>query len=114
MLGVLAIVSGGKLATALLILGLPLIDAAWVVVRRWFIEKKSPWQGDALHLHFQLRALGLRDRTIALLLYGVTALFGASTLLVARQYKIYVLGGLIIGSCFLLLWLYRRVRRRVY
>jgi len=34
MLGSLAIISGAKLATALLVLGVPVIDALWSVVRR--------------------------------------------------------------------------------
>ena len=54
-LGILAIMSGSKVATALLILGLPMLDVLAVIIRRVFIEHKSPFTGDLFHLHYQLR-----------------------------------------------------------
>ncbi|MDP3970424.1 MAG: MraY family glycosyltransferase [bacterium] len=110
MLGVLAILSGGKIATALLILGLPIIDVAWVIIRRRWIEKRSIFSGDTLHLHYQLKKLGLKDRTIVLLFYLITMLFGFSTLLVSGISKLFVLLGLIILSTGLLITLYRKVK----
>lgn len=110
MLGVLAIISGSKLATALLILGLPIIDTAWVIIRRVLIEKRSPFSGDTLHLHFQLRALGWSDRFVALLFYAVTALFGFSTLLLSGTAKLAVLGVLLLVTTVSLIVLFVRVR----
>ena len=52
MLGSLAIVSGGKIATTLLILGIPLLDAVWVVLRRIIVEKKSPFKGKIFYKFF--------------------------------------------------------------
>ncbi len=52
-LGVLAVISGGKIAIALLVLGVPLIDMIFVVLRR-MKKGKSPLAGDATHLHFRL------------------------------------------------------------
>lgn len=80
LLGTLAIVSGGKIATTLLILGLPLFDAAVVVFRRAVIERRSPVRGDRTHLHFRLLDLGLTQRQAVLVYYLVAALLGASTL----------------------------------
>jgi len=80
MLGVLAVISGGKIATALLVLGIPLMDLIWVVFRRVFKEKRSPFVGDRKHLHFRLLDLGFSHRGAVLFLYTLTAGFGFSTL----------------------------------
>jgi len=44
-LATLAIISGGKLATAFLVLGFPILDGLWVAGRR-LLTKKSPFRGD--------------------------------------------------------------------
>lgn len=111
MLGVLAILSGGKIATALLILGLPVIDLAWVIIRRILIEKKSPFSADTSHLHFQLRQLGLSTPAIVLLFYGITIVFGISTLFVEGVTKTIVLAILFFASAIALLWLFIKTSR---
>lgn len=92
MLGVLAILSGSKIATALLILGLPMLDLLAVVMRRLIVEKKSPFTGDFFHLHYQLRDKGWGDRHIALSYYVITAAFGVSTLVLSGPAKVVALG----------------------
>ena len=42
-LGTLAIISGGKIATTLLILGIPILDLIWVILRRLIGEHRAPW-----------------------------------------------------------------------
>lgn len=75
MIGVLAVISGGKIATALLVLGIPIMDAAWVIFRRlWY--GSSPFVGDKKHLHFRLLDIGLSQRQTVLLLYFLSAVFG--------------------------------------
>ena len=37
----------------LLVMGVPILDVAWVILRRLFLEKKSPAIGDSKHLHFR-------------------------------------------------------------
>lgn len=96
MLGVLAILSGSKIATALLILGLPMLDLLAVVIRRLIVEKKSPFTGDFFHLHYQLRNKGWNDRTIALTYYVITAAFGVSTLVLSGITKVVALGILVL------------------
>lgn len=108
MLGVLAIISGAKIATALLVLGLPIIDIIWVIIRRLCIEKTAPWTSDTLHLHFQLRRLGWSTRQIVLLYYSVALGFGLCTLLISGVAKLFVLGGLGVVSISLLMWVYRK------
>ncbi len=81
-LAVLANVGGAKLATMLLLLGLPIADAARVIVRR-MREGRSPLRFDRSHLHQRLLDGGLSQWRIVLLFYGVTALFGGVTLVAA-------------------------------
>ena len=80
LLGVLAVISGGKLATALLVLGIPLLDAVWVVVRRFRAGGlKQIFVGDRKHLHHRLYDLGLGQKQVVYVMvasaFGVTALF---------------------------------------
>lgn len=74
-LGVLAVISGAKIATALLVMGIPILDVAWVIVKRlWY--RKSPFSGDRQHLHFKLLDIGLTQRQSVLILYTISAIFG--------------------------------------
>ncbi len=101
MLGVLAIISGAKIATALLIMGIPILDVIWVIVRRLFFQRKSPFFGDKKHLHFRLLDAGLSHRGSVLLLYFFTILFGISALLLSGKEKLYSL--LILGLVMLIM-----------
>ena len=78
-LAVLADVGGAKLATMLLLLGVPILDVARVIVRR-VRQGRSPLRFDRAHLHHRLLASGFSQRQIALLFYMVTALFGGMTI----------------------------------
>jgi UDP-GlcNAc:undecaprenyl-phosphate GlcNAc-1-phosphate transferase len=71
MLAVLAIFAGTKIATALLVLALPALDAVWVVFDRWR-SGVSVFQADARHLHYRLRELGWSQVRITLFFYAVT------------------------------------------
>jgi len=74
-LGVFSIILGAKIATALLVMGIPILDVAWVIVRRiWY--HRSPFLGDRQHLHFRLLDIGLSQRQAVLVLYGISAVFG--------------------------------------
>lgn len=96
MLAVLAIISGAKIATALLIMGIPMLDVAWVILRRIFKEHKSPFAGDAKHLHFRLLQVGFSHRRAVLFLYLLVIIFGTSSLFLQSQYKIVALGILLV------------------
>lgn len=87
MLAILSIISGGKLATAFLILGLPVLDVIWVILRRIF-SHKSPFAADKLHLHHRLLALGLSQRQTVIVLYLVAAAFGIIAVEAGTQEKI--------------------------
>jgi len=91
MLGILAIISGGKIATTLLIMGIPLLDVVWVVLRRVFKERKSPFAGDRKHLHFRLLDAGFSHRSAVLFLYFITLIFGSASLFLQSKYKVIAL-----------------------
>lgn len=75
LLGVLSIILGAKIATAFLVMGVPILDVAWVIVKR-LVTGKSPFRGDRLHLHFRLLDLGFNQKQTALILYAISAVFG--------------------------------------
>ncbi|MDX9893055.1 MAG: MraY family glycosyltransferase [Patescibacteria group bacterium] len=90
LLGTLSIISGSKIATALLIMGIPILDVAWVIVQRlWF--KKSPAIGDRRHLHYRLLDLGLSHRQTVIFLYFITAVSGTISLFLHSKGKVLAL-----------------------
>ena len=81
LIAVLAIIAGTKIATALLVLSLPVADALWVIVER-FRARVSVFQPDQRHLHYKLRHLGWSEGRIAwffALVTGIIALIALST-----------------------------------
>jgi len=90
LLGLLAILSYGKLGTALLVLGIPTIDAAYTLIRR-VGKGKSPVWADRKHLHHVLMDAGWGKRRIALFYWGVSAILGVIALVINSQQKIFTL-----------------------
>ncbi len=74
-LATMSILSPAKIATALLVLAIPILDSLWRVIDR-LRQGHSPFQGDRGHLHFLLADAGWPTRVIVLGYYGVTLLFG--------------------------------------
>ena len=91
MLAILAIVSGGKIATAIAVLGIPVLDAVWVVLQRLFAHK-SPFLGDRKHLHFRLLDIGFSVPQAVLFLYALSGIFGVSALFLQSMGKLVLLG----------------------
>jgi len=110
-IGALSIVSGAKLATALLVLGVPILDVAWLIITR-LRRGVSPMESDRGHLHHRLYDLGLSQRRVVLLYYGVSAGAGALALLLPspldKLLALLVLGGLAILLLASLTWRYER------
>ncbi len=95
-LGVLAIISGGKIAIALLVMGIPILDVAWTILRR-LIQGKNPFRfADKKHLHHRLLALGLGQRKTVFIFYFLSLIFGLSGLLLQSRGKFWALVALII------------------
>jgi UDP-GlcNAc:undecaprenyl-phosphate GlcNAc-1-phosphate transferase len=104
MLGVLAVIAGSKVATLLLVLGIPAIDVMAVMVRR-LSEGRSVTSGDRYHLHHLLLDNGLSERGVVLVYAGLCFLFGITSLLFSSFEKVIalcVLTVLIIGLLFFL------------
>lgn len=95
-LGVLSIISGGKIAIALLVMGLPILDTAWTIIRR-LKDKKNPFKhADRKHLHHRLLDLGLSQKKAALIYYTVSLIFGLSALFLQSRGKMFALFGLLV------------------
>ncbi|QHT63466.1 undecaprenyl/decaprenyl-phosphate alpha-N-acetylglucosaminyl 1-phosphate transferase [Paenibacillus lycopersici] len=66
--------------TPLLIIGVPLSDTFFAIVRRW-INKKPIFAPDKGHLHHCLRELGFSHRKTVLIIYAIAAFFGLCAVL---------------------------------
>jgi UDP-GlcNAc:undecaprenyl-phosphate GlcNAc-1-phosphate transferase len=99
-LGVSAIIGGAKLATALLVMGVPLIDMAWLIVMRT-VQGRSAARSGRDHLHHRLLDMGLSQRQVVLIYYGLSAAFGAVALLdvssAAKLSALALLGAIVVG-----------------
>ncbi|HML24369.1 MAG TPA: MraY family glycosyltransferase [Aggregatilinea sp.] len=90
-IGVLSIIGGAKMATVLLVMGLPLLDVVWQIVRR-ASTGGDPMKGDRGHVHYRLLDLGLSQRQIVLGYYAFCTLFGGLALITAsRLFKLIAL-----------------------
>jgi UDP-GlcNAc:undecaprenyl-phosphate GlcNAc-1-phosphate transferase len=102
-LAVLGILSYGKVGTALLVLGIPTIDAVYTLIRR-IGKGKSPVWADRGHLHHLLLNLGWGKRRIALFYWGVSGILGSVALAVTSQQKFFTLLFVAVAFGGFLLW----------
>ncbi len=80
LLAVSAIIGGAKLATALLVLGVPLIDMAWLIVWR-MVHGRSAATAGRDNLHIRLLDMGFSQRQVVAFYYILSGAFGAIALL---------------------------------
>ncbi len=92
LLGVLSIISGGKIAIALLVMGIPILDVVWTILRRLWAGKNPFRFADRLHLHHRIFDLGIGQRKTVLIYYGFSALFGLSGLFLQSKGKLFAVG----------------------
>ena len=106
-LGTLSIIGGAKMATILLVMGLPLMDLTWQVVNR-LRRGRNPMQGDRGHIHFRLQDVGFSQRQIVFVYYLFCAFFGVLTLVTTSQlFKFVAFGVMILLIVLAFLWLIR-------
>ena len=110
LLAVLSILSTTKVCTLMVVLGVPLIDTGYTVIRR-VLAGKSPFWGDRGHLHHKLLDAGLSRSQVAIFYWLVTALLGLLALSLNSAYKFYTIVFVIFFVGGLLLMLTRRQGR---
>jgi UDP-GlcNAc:undecaprenyl-phosphate GlcNAc-1-phosphate transferase len=100
-LAVLSILGSAKVAVALLVLGVPIIDTFWIIVGR-LSQRRSPFRPDRTHIHHRLLDLGLSHRDTVLVIYAICAALGLLALLVSEVtqayafFSVFILSGLIL------------------
>ena len=83
-LAVISILGAAKTYTAavivlpLIVLGLPIFDTLWAIIRRIIKGKsiKAVFKADKGHLHHRLVSRGFSQKQAVLILYGISAIFG--------------------------------------
>ncbi len=115
-LAVLSIMGGAKIALALIVLGIPILDVAVVVINR-MRRGQSPTHYDKTHLHHRLMATGLNARQICYLFYGLALIFGLLALSIsginyAHFYKFVGITMVGLTMLALIIWVDRRQRQR--
>jgi len=109
LLAVLAILGSAKIAVALLILGVPIIDTFWIITRR-VLSGRSPFTPDRGHFHHRLLDLGLSHKGAVLLIYAVSIVLAVLSLVLAGgSGPIYAFMAIVVASGVLLLLLTFRI-----
>jgi UDP-GlcNAc:undecaprenyl-phosphate GlcNAc-1-phosphate transferase len=109
-LATLSILAPARVATALLVMALPIADVAYQIVDRWR-RGQSPMQGDRGHLHFRLSDFGLPQWPIVLGYWLFCALGGVIALSpIEPEVKLAAIAGLGVTGVALLRYLSRRSR----
>ena len=103
-LAVLSILSGAKVATAILVLGIPMIDALYSIFRR-ILQGRSPFWGDRGHLHHRLMDFGWGKRRVAIFYWLMSGLLGFLALNLNAKQKMYTIVLVTILVGILLIWL---------
>jgi UDP-GlcNAc:undecaprenyl-phosphate/decaprenyl-phosphate GlcNAc-1-phosphate transferase len=96
-LAVLAALGTAKVAVAVLVLGVPIIDTFWIIVRR-LASGNSPFTPDRGHIHHRMLDLGLSHANTVLVIYGICVLLGALTLVLSGTQQLYAFMGLVLLS----------------
>ncbi|TGE38905.1 undecaprenyl/decaprenyl-phosphate alpha-N-acetylglucosaminyl 1-phosphate transferase [Desulfosporosinus fructosivorans] len=91
----------------LLVLGMPVTDLTFAIIRRK-LRGQSMATADRGHLHHRLLDAGLSQRTAVLSMYGISACFGVAAVLGAKGQWIWALAMLIVVFALLIIILMRR------
>lgn len=108
-LAVASILSTTKVGALFVVLGVPLVDSGYTIVRR-ILSGHSPVWGDRGHLHHRLLDSGLSKRQVAYFYWLITGALGVFALNLNTQSKLYTIVGVAILVGGLILWLTYRPR----
>ena len=92
-LAVLSILGTAKVAVMLLVLGVPIIDTFWIIVRR-LATGRSPFTPDRGHIHHRLLDLGLSHSQTVLVIYGLCVALAVMTFVLSGTDQLYAFMGL--------------------
>ena len=96
-LAVLSILGAAKVVVAMLVLGVPIIDTFWGIVRR-LAAGRSPFVPDRGHLHHRLLDLGLSHSQTVALIVAICAVLGVVALVATAAAQVYTFLGVLVGS----------------
>jgi UDP-GlcNAc:undecaprenyl-phosphate GlcNAc-1-phosphate transferase len=92
LVGILAVISGSKVATALLVLGIPAVDLLRVMLERLRVGGvRQLFIADRRHLHLRLSDAGYSSRQVLLIYIGLSTSFGLSALFLQSREKLIAL-----------------------
>jgi UDP-GlcNAc:undecaprenyl-phosphate/decaprenyl-phosphate GlcNAc-1-phosphate transferase len=109
MIAVISILSGAKFATAAIILAIPILDAAWVFLRRLW-RKQNPMKNDRTHLHHYLLDIGWSKKRIAFFYWLICSILGILALQVNSQTKVFTFLLVFLLFAVGVVWLHRLLR----
>lgn len=112
MLAVLTFISGGKLATILLVFGIVILNALYVIAKRLYRGKNPFTTADKTHLHHRFLQAGFSKTATLLIICAISAAFGFSALIFEGQTKIIMIGILAIISLLIFVALDLRIKNR--
>ncbi|KKU16001.1 MAG: Glycosyl transferase, family 4, partial [Candidatus Woesebacteria bacterium GW2011_GWC2_45_9] len=88
----------------IVVLGIPLIDTGYTIVRR-ILARKSPVWGDRGHFHHRLLDAGWGKRRVAVFYWVISAFLGILALNLNTSSKLYTMVGIAILLGGAILWL---------
>ncbi len=110
-LAVLSIIGGAKVALALMVMGIPIVNIAVVIINR-IRQGRRPWQYDSTHLHDRLRIAGFNPRQICYVFYVLTTIFGILALYLFHFYKLIGIALVVLTMAALIVWIDHRQQKR--
>ena len=108
-LAVLSIMGTAKVAVALLVLGVPVIDTFWIIIRR-MSEGRSPFDADRGHFHHRLLDLGLSHRQAVLMIYAICIVLAVLSLVLSGRGQISAFLVVVLAGGLVLYLITRRAR----
>ncbi len=110
LIAVLAILSGAKLATVILTLGIPMLDGIWAIIRR-ISKGKVPVWGDAEHLHHLFLKAGFSQPVTAVTYWLFSAGLGSLVLQLNSRQKVWAFLMVGVGFTFLIIYLKKLIKK---
>lgn len=100
----LGIIGGARLATVMMVVGLPALEVGWLIYSRWR-RGLSPGQGGRDHLHFRLLDMGVNERILVTGYWLFCAVLGIFTLTIDdRLFKLGALLFVAVMGIAILVW----------